>query len=207
MDSIKYTSGGKFGRGVGWGKKGLWQRERARAESIFLLFFWWMRLGQRPSSRSRAANTNLQPQWHGSPGPIFSTTERGISWGSVKGLLCRMNKAPLQWKALPYQSSQKESWHNLSWLNRMGHTWLLCIDVSCHLSAANGLGCLQICFLFCTGEELNYLMPFLLKIFSHSAKFPSLKKHKAVPRYLANQSTVSKCSVPGRHWTNLHSRK
>ena len=62
MDSIKYISGGKFGRGVAWGKKGLWQRKRARAESIFLLFFWRMRLGQRPSSRRRAANTNLQPQ-------------------------------------------------------------------------------------------------------------------------------------------------
>lgn len=62
--------------------------------------------------------------------------------------------------------------------------------MSCGPSAANGLGCLQVCFLFCTGKELSYLIPFPLKeIFWHMMN-SSLKRQKVLPRYLANQSRV-----------------
>lgn len=115
-----------------------------------------------------------------------------------------MSKTSLQWRALPYQSVQKENWNNLSWIT-IGwcNTWLLCTDVGCG-SSANGLGCLQGCFLFCTGRKLKYLIPFLKEVFWHD-KFPTLKRQKAIPRYLANQSRVPEGFVPGRHYSLLPS--
>ena len=62
-----------------WPGDRVYTRERARAESIFLIFFWRSdRLTLR--SKSRVASTNLWPQQHGAPSSIFFfTTKSRIS--------------------------------------------------------------------------------------------------------------------------------
>lgn len=62
------------------GEKGVYVRERARAENILLMFFW----------RSRRAGTQQQgcqhpPTASAAPGPILFTTERGISIMQCQG--------------------------------------------------------------------------------------------------------------------------
>ena len=118
-------------RGVAWGVNGLWERKQARADSIFLIFFWRLRWGQ---NGQQGQGCQYQPTasmtWV--PRPHLSTTESGISWCSAKGLLCRMSKATLQWKALPYQLSQKQTgtiWAStIGWCNtwRWRELWSLC---------------------------------------------------------------------------------
>lgn len=87
--------------------------------------------------------------------------------------------------------AQPELDHN-SWCN----TWLFRTDVGCGSSAANGLGCLQVRFLFCTGRKLKYLIPFL-KVFWHMINSLHLRGRKLFPDI--GQSRVPEGFVPGRH--------
>lgn len=178
---------------------------RARAEGIFWIFFWQSRLRLRLSSRNRAAQHQSTdsiawvPKCHLF---FFFFLPLKVGFHNAMSRVYCIEWAKLLYNRRHFSTSQlKNNWHNLSWIT-IGwcNIWLLCTGVGCSPSATNGLGCLQVHFLFCTGMELKYLISFLKDIFWHMINSLHLRGRKLFPDiYLGNKSRVPKGFVPGRH--------